>query len=146
MRIIIGSDHAGFTAKGWIKKYLEDSGHEVIDVGCHSKDSCDYPEIAHEVVVKFLISEWESEKIDRAILICGTGQGMAMKANKLPNIRAALVHDKEDAAVTRQHNDANVLCLGARKSSIEELFQFVEIWLTTKFEGGRHARRVKKIG
>lgn len=139
MKIPIASDHAGFEAKERIKEILAKLGHTPVDLGTHTSESVDYPDYA--VQVSKLVN---SKEHDRGILVCGSGQGMCMTANKYPNVRAALVYDEESAALTRQHNDANILCLPGRSLN-EELHNIVKIWLGTEFEGGRHSRRVNKI-
>lgn len=140
MIIPIASDHAGFEAKESVKKILTDLGHMPVDYGTHSADSVDYPHYA--VLVSEKINNNEH---DVGILICGSGQGMCMTANKYPNIRAALVYSADVAKLTRQHNNANILCLPGRELNEKELQQIVINWLETDFEGGRHERRVNKI-
>lgn len=140
MIIPIASDHAGFEAKEKVKKILEDLGHMPVDFGTHSEDSVDYADYAVQVAEK--VDDGENEK---GILICGSGQGMCMTANKFKNVRAALVYDDESARLSREHNNANVLCLPGRQLSDDELKKYVKTWLETKFEGGRHERRIKKI-
>lgn len=140
MIIPIASDHAGFDAKELAKKILEDLGHEPMDFGTHSSDSVDYPEYAVQVAEN--INSGENEL---GILICGSGQGMCMTANKFPRVRGALVYSTESAKMTRLHNNANVLCLPGRELSEEQLRKIISEWLSTKFEGGRHERRVDKI-
>lgn len=140
MIIPIASDHAGFEAKEKVKNILEELGHMPVDFGTHSEDSVDYPEFAVQVAEK--VDEGEHEL---GILICGSGQGMCMTANKYQNVRAALVYDDESARMTRKHNNANMLCLPGRQLSDEELKQVVTIWLEEEFDGGRHERRVNKI-
>lgn len=140
MIIPIASDHAGFDAKELAKKILEDLGHEPMDFGTHSSDSVDYPEYAVQVAEN--INSGENEL---GILICGSGQGMCMTANKFPRVRGALVYSTESAKMTRLHNNANVLCLPGRELSEEQLREIISEWLSTKFEGGRHERRVDKI-
>lgn len=140
MIIPIASDHAGFEAKENVKKMLEELGHMPIDFGTHSEESVDYPDYAIQVTEK--VNEGEHEK---GILVCGSGQGMCMTANKYGNIRAALVYDEESARLTRLHNDANILCLPGRMLKTDELKKVLRVWLETEFEGGRHERRVNKI-
>lgn len=140
MIIPIASDHAGFEAKEKVKKILEEMGHMTVDFGTHSDESVDYPDFAVQVAEK--IDDGEHEK---GILICGSGQGMCMTANKFKNVRAALVYDDDSARLTREHNNANVLCLPGRQLSDKQLKKFVKIWLDTHFDGGRHERRVNKI-
>ncbi|HEX6982938.1 MAG TPA: ribose 5-phosphate isomerase B [Balneolaceae bacterium] len=140
MIIPIASDHAGFEAKEKVKELLEKLGHMPVDYGTHDDESVDYPDFAVQVAKR--ISSGEHEK---GILICGSGQGMCMTANKFKNIRAALVYDDESARLTRQHNNANVICLPGRKLDDAQLKKILETWLETAFEGGRHQRRVNKI-
>lgn len=140
MIIPIASDHAGFEAKEKVKKWLEKMGHMPVDFGTHSDESVDYPDFAIQVAEK--VNEGEH---DKGILICGSGQGMCMTANKYKNVRAALVYDDNSAEMTRKHNNANILCLPGRELSEEQLKKIVEIWLNTEFDGGRHERRVNKI-
>jgi ribose 5-phosphate isomerase B len=140
MKIAIGSDHRGFEAKSRIVLVLHQLGHAVHDVGPPSRDSVDYPDFAFEVARS--VSEGRAE---RGILICGTGIGMCIAANKVHNIRAAPCHDCITAEMSRRHNDANVLCLSADLLGEELMERMVRIWLETPFDGGRHARRVEKI-
>jgi ribose 5-phosphate isomerase B len=140
MKIAIGSDHRGFEAKTRIISILHQLGHEILDAGPHSRDSVDYPDFAFEVARA--VSEGRAE---RGILICGTGIGMCIAANKLRGVRAAPCHDCITAEMSRRHNDANVLCLSADLLGEELIDRMVRIWLETPFEGGRHARRVEKI-
>ena len=138
--IPIGADHAGFELKEVLKSYLSEKGYEVKDFGCHSTESIDYPDYAHPVAS--LIEENEGMK---GILICGSGNGINMTANKHQGIRAALCWKNEIAELARQHNNANILVLPARFISEEEAKQMVETFFTTEFEGGRHQNRVNKI-
>ncbi len=139
-RVIIGSDHAGFDFKQSAINQLKDQKIEVEDVGTHSKEPCDYPDPAMKV------AEAVSEgKADRGVLICGSGIGMSIVANKFPGIRAALVHDAETAKLSRRHNDANVLILGERVLDPRRIPEILSAWLETEFEGGRHQRRLDKI-
>ncbi len=140
MIIAIGSDHRGYESKTRIVSILNQLGHEVHDVGPHSRDSVDYPDFAFEVARA--VSEGRA---DRGILICATGIGMCIAANKVHNVRAAPCHDCITAEMCRRHNDANVLCLSADLLGEELIDRMVRIWLETPFEGGRHARRVEKI-
>lgn len=140
MIIPIASDHAGFEAKEKVKKLLEELEHMPVDFGTHSDESVDYPDYAVQVAEK--INEGEH---DLGILICGSGQGMCMTANKYRNVRAALVYDDNSAKMTRQHNNANILCLPGRELSDDDLKNIVKTWLDTNFDGGRHERRVNKI-
>lgn len=140
MKIAIGCDHGGFELKEAIIQYLESKGHEYQDFGTHSLDSCDYPDIAIPVAQKVAAGEFE-----KGILICGTGIGIGISANKVAGIRAALCHDTFSAHASRQHNDANILTLGQRVIGTGLALDIVDIWLATKFEGGRHQRRIDKI-
>ena len=140
MHICVGSDHRGFHVKRQVCELVEKMGHEVEDVGVESTDSADYPDIA--AIVGKKISHGEAE---RGILICGTGIGMTIAANKFPGVRAAPCHDDITTEMSRRHNDLNVLCLSADLLGSKLIDRMVEIWLTTEFEGGRHARRVGKI-
>ncbi|MFN5920127.1 MAG: ribose 5-phosphate isomerase B [Bacteroidota bacterium] len=141
MKIVIGGDHAGFVYKGKIKAYLESLGHTVTDVGPYSEDSVDYPDFAHP-----LAEAVEKGVCDLGILICGSGNGVAITANKHQGVRAALCWNEELGALARQHNDANVLCLPARFISADTAQAIVSVFITTAFEGGRHLNRVNKIG
>ncbi len=140
MKIPIGSDHAGFPAKELVKQILIDLGHEPLDQGTFSEDSVDYPDYA--VKVASLVGNGDFEL---GILLCGSGQGVCMTANKVDHVRAALVYNDEVASLTRQHNNANVMCLPGRTLSESELRNIVKNFLETPFEGGRHERRVQKI-
>jgi ribose 5-phosphate isomerase B len=138
--IILGSDHAGFTYKEKLKKRLLDQGYNVVDKGTDSLDSTDYPDYAHAVA-----SAVEADKKVRGILVCGSGNGVAITANKHAGIRAALCWKVEIAKLARAHNDANVLCLPERFISTTLAYSIVDAFLNEKFEGGRHKRRVNKI-
>ncbi len=140
MRIAIGSDHRGFSVKSKLVELLHRLNQEVVDAGPHSNESVDYPDIATLVA-----SQVSSGAVDRGILICGTGIGMCIAANKFPGVRAAPCHDDLTAEMSRRHNDLNVLCLSADMLGEKLIDRMVEIWLKTDFEGGRHARRVDKI-
>jgi ribose 5-phosphate isomerase B len=140
MKIAIGSDHAGFALKAKLITILEAAGHQVKDFGCYSEDSIDYPDYAHPVA-----NEVEHHAADFGVLICGSGNGISMTANKHQGIRCALCWTPEIASLARQHNDANILSLPARFISESEAFAMVEVFLNTEFEGGRHALRVAKI-
>ena len=139
-KIVLGSDHAGFTLKEKIKATLNERGYEIIDVGTHSTDSCKYPVIAHE-----FCSVIQEGKAELGVLICGTGVGMSMCANKHQGIRAACVSDTFSARLTRVHNDANVLCFGERVVGYGLAMELVDAFIETEFEGGRHAERVALI-
>jgi len=140
MIIPIASDHAGFEAKEKVKKILEELGHMPVDFGTHSDDSVDYPDFAVQVAEKV-----DDGEHDKGILICGTGQGMCMTANKYKNVRAALVYDDNSARLSREHNNANIMCLPGRQLDDDQLKKFITTWLDTNFDGGRHERRVNKI-
>jgi ribose 5-phosphate isomerase B len=140
MKIAVGSDHRGFQVKSRILAQIGEMGHTGVDFGPESAESVDYPDFAAKVAKA--ISEG---KVDRGILICGTGIGMCIVANKFPGVRAASCHDDLTAEMCRRHNDANILCLSADLLGERLVTRMVEIWLTTEFEGGRHARRVEKI-
>jgi ribose 5-phosphate isomerase B len=140
MQIAIGSDHRGYGMKLKLTELLAELGHTVIDEGTHSTESCDYPDISSAVARK--VSNGE---VDRGILICGTGIGMAITANKFRGVRATTCPDEITAEVCRRHNDVNVLCLSGDLLGESRLGNLVRVWLETEFEGGRHARRVEKI-
>ncbi len=140
MRIILASDHRGDEAGTRLAEHLTQLGHSVSIVGRCGNDSRDYPDEAWMVAKR--VADGEA---DRGILLCSNGVGMCMAANKVPGVRASLVYETVHAERSRAHNDANVLCLGGETNSPEELNQIVESWLRTEFEGGRHARRTKKI-
>ena len=140
MRIAIGADHAGVVLKDQLKQWLIERGETVDDVGTHSTESVDYPDYATTVARAVA-----SGAADRGVLVCGTGLGMAMAANKVAGIRAAPIVDEASARLSREHNDANVIALGARLTAFEECRDLLRIFLDTTFEGGRHQRRVDKI-
>jgi len=139
---IIGmaSDHGGFALKEFIKNKLSENGYEIKDFGTHSEESVDYPDYIHPVA-----SEVNKGLLKRAIIMCGSGNGAQMTANKYPNVRAALCWNEELARLARQHNDANILSLPGRFIEFELAWKMVKIFLNTAFEGGRHLRRIKKI-
>ena len=140
MKIAIGSDHRGYDVKQRIVSLLQRLNHEVLDVGTMGRDSVDYPDFAFQVGLAV-----SQGRVDRGILICGTGIGMCIAANKVPGVRAAPCHDSITAEMSRRHNDANVLCLSADLLGEELIERMIKIWLETGFESGRHARRVEKI-
>ncbi|MEY2702230.1 MAG: Ribose 5-phosphate isomerase [Bacteroidota bacterium] len=140
MIISIGNDHAGPDYKNAIIAFLEENGHTVINHGTDTFDSVDYPDFGHPVAYDI-----ESKKADFGIVICGSGNGIAMTVNKHQEVRAALCWIKEIAVLARQHNDANILSIPARYTSVQQAVEMVAAFLTTSFEGGRHANRVKKI-
>lgn len=140
MKIAIGSDHAGFELKEKLKSYLTAKGYELIDFGCYSEERADYPDFAHPVAKAV-----ENKEVDFGLLMCGTGNGINMAANKHKGIRAALCWNQQIAVLARQHNDANILTLPARCITEEEAKKCADVFYTTDFEGGRHSDRVKKI-
>jgi ribose 5-phosphate isomerase B len=140
MKISIASDHAGFDMKVALKEHLIAAGHEVVDFGTDSSESTDYPDYGAPAARAVARGE-----VERGILLCGSGQGMVMTANKIRGVRAALAWSPEIARLSRKHNDANVLALPARFLSIEQAVGIVDAWLGEKFEGGRHERRVTKM-
>jgi len=140
MKIAIGSDHAGLNYKEEIKKFLAEKGHEYKDFGCKAGESVDYPDYGRAVGEAVVSGEFE-----RGIVICGTGIGISISANKVRGVRAALCGDCFSAKACREHNDANVLALGERVIGLGQALMIVDIWLKTEFEGGRHAKRVAKI-
>ncbi|MBP3892888.1 MAG: ribose 5-phosphate isomerase B [Atopobiaceae bacterium] len=140
MRIAIASDHGGYDQKGPIAAYLEDQGHDVTDFGPHDASSVDYPDYADPVARAVATG-----KADRGILICGTGIGMALVADKVSGVRAAPIQNVNFAHLFRQHNNGNVLCLSGRFVSLEDNERIIDEFLTTEFEGGRHVARVEKV-
>ncbi len=140
MKLVIGSDHAGLELKAAVAAHLRARGHEVEDLGTHGAASCDYPDFARAVACAV-----RDGAAARGVLVCGTGQGMAMAANKVPGVRAACVGDTFSARMVAAHNDARVLCLGQRVVGVGLALELVDAWLGTPFEGGRHAGRVAKM-
>jgi ribose 5-phosphate isomerase B len=140
MKIAVGSDHRGFDAKQVVKAIVLQMGHECIDFGTDGTNPVDYPDLAY--IVGQAVS---NSQADRAILICATGLGMSIAANKVKGIRAALCHDELTARISRDHNDTNVLCLSGDQLGEVLLRRIVEAWISTQFSGGRHLRRVNKI-
>ena len=140
MKISLASDHAGYKYKQLIKKYLEKKGFVVIDHGTFSSDSVDYPDF-----IKLAAKDVSEHVSDLGIGVCGSGIGVSIVANKFKGVRAALVFDEEMAELSRRHNDANFLALGERLLDEDKLNKILDVWLNTKFEGGRHERRVTKI-
>ncbi len=140
MRVVLGSDHAGLRLKQAIAAHLEQAGHEIIDVGTHTTESVDYPDFG-AAVGRAVVSGQGT----LGVAVCGSGIGICIAANKIAGVRAATVHDVTSARMTRLHNDANVLCLGERFTGEQVALDAVDIFLSTPFEGGRHARRVEKI-
>ncbi len=139
-RLALGADHAGYRVKEHIKAYLEAAGYRVADFGTQSEESVDYPDYARQVAESVAAGQ-----NDLGILVCGTGLGMGMTANKVPGIRAAVAHDTFTARMGREHNNANVLTIGARVVDENKAIEIVEAFLTASFAGGRHERRVEKI-
>lgn len=140
MRIAVACDHGGFVQKDAIVEHLKSLGHEVFDLGTNSEDSVDYPDFADRAAR--MVSRGEA---DRAVLICGTGIGISMTADKVPGVRATPVQTVKFAELARQHNNANAIGLSGRFVSLEDNLKLVDTFLTTEFEGGRHAKRVEKI-
>lgn len=140
MKISIGSDHAGYAYKEEIKKYLSKKGFEMIDVGTNSSDSCDYPDFGKEAAKKVASGE-----ATYGIVVCSSGEGISIAANKIKGVRCGLAYNDDVARLIRQHNDANMIGFGASFMSLEDVLKRIDIFLTTPFEGGRHERRVNKI-
>lgn len=140
MRIAIASDHAAYREKAALVATLTSEGHQVLDFGTEGPDSVDYPDTAEPAARA--VSRGDA---DRGLLLCGTGIGQCMVANKVPGVRAAVLWNDLSAEMSRRHNDANVACLGARVTSLDEMRRLVSLWLATPFDGGRHERRVAKI-
>lgn len=141
LRIAVGADHGGFVLKSRVVKWLADQGHEVADLGTHTSKACDYPLIGCKLAMAVA-----SGRFDRGVLVCKSGIGIAIVANKVPGVRAGVCHDVYDAERSRSHNDANVLVLGAEKLAWPAVRRFLDVWFRTPFEsGGRHERRVRQI-
>ena len=140
IKIALASDHGGFNLKSKIKDYLQSNGYEISDFGTDSTESCDYPDYALPAA-----EEVASGKCDRGIIVCTTGVGVSIVANKVPGVRCALCQDEYCAEFTRRHNNANVLALGGKVVTEEIALKLVDIFLNTEFEGGKHQRRVEKI-
>ena len=138
--IAVASDHAGFDLKELLKRDLEQAGHDVLDLGTKSTESVDYPDFG-----KAMAEAIGSGKAGRGVLVCGTGIGISIAANRNPKVRAAIVHDVTSARLSREHNDANVVAFGARLIGVEVAREALKVFLATKFEGGRHAGRVAKL-
>lgn len=140
MKLSIGSDHAGYKYKEEVKKYLTEKGHEIIDVGTNSLDSCDYPIFGRAAAQKVADKE-----VDYGILICSSGEGIMISANKIKGVRCGLAYNDDVARLIRQHNNANMIAFGASFMELEDVIKRIEIFLSTEFEGGRHERRVSEI-
>lgn len=140
MKIAIGADHAGFKLKEELKNFLKSRGDELIDVGCNSEERCDYPDYAAKVAAAVA-----DKKTQAGVLVCGSGIGMCMAANRVAGIRAAVLRLPEDARLSREHNDANIACLGGRINPPDQAKSLLEIFFATKFEGGRHIGRIVKL-
>lgn len=140
MRIAIGSDHGGFKLKEAVIEYLKSLSYEVVDCGCFGLDSCDYPVYAKDVCELIVKKE-----CDKGVLICTTGIGMSITANRFEGIRAALITNEDMCRLTRQHNNSNILVMGAKYTPIDVAKKYVDIFLNTEFEGGRHERRINLI-
>jgi len=140
MKIAIGSDHAGFQLKETVKAYLQNKGFEVKDFGAYSEERADYPDFAHPVAKAV-----EMKEVERGVLICGSGNGVNITANRHHGVRSALCWNAEIATLARQHNDANVIALPARYISVQEAEKCMDVFFSTPFEGGRHTERVSKI-
>jgi len=140
MRVSIGSDHAGYIAKQRIIEFLLSTGYDIDDVGCYSEHSVDYPEFGHKVGKNVM-----SGMSNRGIVVCGSGIGISIAANKIKGIRAALCFTKKHAEMSRLHNDSNILAIGARMDGGDNVLDIVDIWLKTDFEAGRHQKRIEKI-
>lgn len=140
LRVIIGSDHAGFSLKEDVRKFLSEAGLEVLDVGTYTDESVDYPDFGGKVAEKVSSGEFA-----RGILVCGSGVGMTIVANKFLGVRAVLCLDSQTALMSRKHNDTNVLVLAGRRTDIETAGPIITTWLETEFEGERHSRRLNKV-
>lgn len=140
MRIAIGSDHAGFALKQRLLSWLTEQGHDVSDLGTYSDEATDYPR--YGALVARAVADGT---VDRGVAVCGSGQGICMAANKVPGARGGVIRDVRDAEMTRRHNDANVACFGERFTEPDDAIAALEVFLTTDFEGGRHARRVDEL-
>ena len=140
MRISIGSDHGGYLYKQELIKYLETLGHEIIDCGTYSLDSCDYPDFAYQAAL--LVS---NKEVERGIVICTSGEGVCITANKLKGVRCGLIYNEEVSKLIRQHNDCNMISIGAKFFDLDQIKKWTLNFLMTAFEGGRHEKRVQKI-
>jgi len=141
VRVVVGSDHAGYRLKEDLEQFLKDEGHDVQDLGTHSEEPVDYPDVC--AAAARVVAAGDA---DRAVLVGGSGQGEQIAANKINGIRAALCHDLYTARLSRAHNDANVLTMGGRIVASELAHEIVRVWLSTAFDGGRHLARIERIG
>ena len=140
MKVVVASDHAGYTYKQEIKGFLKNKGVQVVDVGTNSIESCDYPIFAHEAAKKVAAGD-----VDYGILVCSSGEGIAIAANKIKGVRAGIAYNDDVARLMRQHNNANMIAFGATFMKLPDVLKRIEIFLKTPFEGGRHERRVNEI-
>ena len=140
MRVVIGSDHAGFHLKETLKSWMQAEGYDVTDVGTHSDERVDYPAFGEQVARTVI-----SGGADRGVAVCGSGQGICMAANKVHGVRAGVIRDTQDAEMTRRHNDANVACFGEKVTDADDAIDALRTFLTTDFDGGRHADRVEQL-
>ena len=140
MKIAIGCDHAAYDVKTKIVNFLTTKNHDIIDLGTHSNESVDYPEYGHAVA-----NEVALKKVEKGIVVCGSGIGISIAANKVKGIRAALCTSPLHAELSRKHNDANILAIGARLTNYNDIELIIDIWLKTEFDGGRHLSRIEKI-
>ncbi|MCQ2966862.1 MAG: ribose 5-phosphate isomerase B [Alphaproteobacteria bacterium] len=140
MKISIASDHAGYTYKEEIKKYLSKKGYEVVDCGTYSTESCDYPIFGKEAAKKVA-----NKEVNFGVLVCSSGEGIAIAANKIKGVRAGIAYNDDVARLMRQHNNANMIAFGASFMALEDVLRRIDIFLATEFEGGRHERRVSEI-
>ena len=140
LSIAVASDHAGYDLKYALKQDLEAMGHEIVDLGTYSRDSVDYPDFGYAVALAL-----REGKADRGVLVCGSGVGISIAANRYPEVRAALIHDPLGARLARQHNDANVICFGGRVIDAGVAAECLKVFVETQFEGGRHSQRIEKL-
>ena len=140
MKISLACDHGGYLLKEEVKKHLESLGHEVVDCGCNSLDSCDYPDFAHKAAE--LVS---TNQVERGIVVCTSGEGVCICANKHYNVRCGLLYNAEVAELTRRHNNVNMISIGAKYTTKEDALRYIDLFLETPFDGGRHEGRVNKI-
>lgn len=140
MKIVLGSDHGGFNAKSEVIKYLKEKGYEIIDVGTFSNESCNYAEFGIDAAKKVALKE-----ADYGVVICNSGEGISIAANKIKGIRCALLYNDDVAHLAKEHNDANMIAFGAQFMSVEDIKRRIDIFLNSKFEGGRHSLRIARI-